>query len=162
MTTPSLNDLNDIVAAPAASWWPLAPGWYVLALVSIALITLIAVAVRRYTRRRRARRAAINALHDAMTLSDINLLLKRACYAYYPEPIVAHLSGKAWHDFLLAQLSANAGDDYAQLLTEVARYNFAPRPAPSELTADYLAFARYWLRHALPPKHDAAVVGGEQ
>lgn len=162
MTAPSLDDLNDIIAAPAASWWPLAPGWYVLALVSITLAIVLSLAARRYLQRRRARRAAINALHGAMTLSDINLLLKRACYAYYPEAMVARLSGKAWHDFLLAELRSAKAEDYAPLLAEVERYHFAPTPAPAELSADYLAFAHYWLRHALPPKVQTVATGGEQ
>lgn len=160
MNTPALDGMNDIIAAPAASWWPLAPGWYAVAVLSIVVLIIITWALRRFFLRRRARRAAQRQLHKGMSISDINLLLKRACFAYFPESSVASLSGQQWQQFLLAQLSAAEAEHHQDLLAQVADYHFAPTPAPAELTADYLAFAQRWLRRALPPTKRQLHSGG--
>ena len=105
----SLAQLHDIVApAPVAPWWPLAPGWYLLA----SLLTLLAGwGLWRVLRRRRARRYRVEALAELHALrrrsvppvevaAGILLLLKRTALAAYPRVQVASLNGPAWWRFL--------------------------------------------------------------
>ncbi|MCP4008906.1 MAG: DUF4381 family protein, partial [Proteobacteria bacterium] len=55
----SLANLNDIILSPAPTWWPPAPGWYVLA---VGLAMVLVWSVYRWSvlyRRNRYRRAAL-------------------------------------------------------------------------------------------------------
>jgi hypothetical protein len=45
---PELRDIH----VPVASWWPLAPAWWVLAAVSLAALVVAALYLRRWLRRR--------------------------------------------------------------------------------------------------------------
>ena len=104
----SLSLLNDIVVPEAVSWWPPAPGWYVVAiLVSIALV--IGAWKGWHTRQtRRYRRQAIAELHalresqngPRTAAAQILILLKRTALAAYPREQVAGLSGDRWWAFL--------------------------------------------------------------
>ncbi|MDN7123292.1 DUF4381 domain-containing protein [Pseudidiomarina terrestris] len=150
MTAP--EQLHDIILPPAASWWPLAPGWYVLAVVSIITVGLLTwLAVRSY-RRRRVRRAALTQLSPLLPLNSTTLLLKRACLGYYPSPAIAGLTGSAWRDFLLQQLSSSQAARFVDLLVEVEHAAYQPTDdeAP-RLRNEYYQFARFWMMHALPP-----------
>jgi len=95
---------------PAAiSWWPLAPGWWLLMALAI---TVIGVAVwwlyRRYHNnrdKRAARHALTNVLaqwqadhDDAQLLQQLNTILKRLCRHRAPHAL--SLSGEAWVAFL--------------------------------------------------------------
>ena len=105
----SLARLHDIVVpAPVAPWWPLAPGWYLLAGV---LMLLAGWGLSRMLRRRRARRYRVEALAELHALrrrsveprdavAGILVLLKRTALAAYPRVQVASLNGAAWWRFL--------------------------------------------------------------
>lgn len=151
MSSPALNDLNPIITAPAASWWPLAPGWYFVVFLALTLCIWLVVISVRSIRRRRVRRAAMRALHADLTLNEVNLLLKQACFGYYPRGHVAHLSGQAWRDFLLDHLSERKAATYYDLLVEVEQSAYRPAAEQEPLQQRYQAFAKNWLRHALPP-----------
>ena len=66
----SLDNLRDIVELPAVSWWPLAPGWWIV----IALVAVIAaVNGMRAWKQWKAnayRRAALEELRSAGALTD--------------------------------------------------------------------------------------------
>ena len=105
----SLAQLHDIVVpAPVAPWWPLAPGWYLLAGL---LMLVIGWGLWRMLRRRRARRYRVEALAELHALrrnpaqtreavAGILVLLKRTALAAYPRVQVASLNGAAWWRFL--------------------------------------------------------------
>jgi hypothetical protein len=100
MSDPSdLSNLRDIVVPPAVSFWPPAPGWWVLgAACVIAVGFVIAVAVRHW-QRNAYRREALRALEKADGC-DISAILKRAALAAFPRERVASLNGAAWLAFL--------------------------------------------------------------
>lgn len=86
-----LDKMHDIQAPPPVSWWPPAPGWWVLAVLAI----LALAALVWWVRHRRARSAYRRlALREAAQLRDcapqlllprVNSLLKRiALHAYAP------------------------------------------------------------------------------
>ncbi len=151
MNNPALNDLNPIIAAPAASWWPLAPGWYIAAVIALTLVVLLGVITVRSIRRRRVRKAALRKLQPQLALNELNLLLKQACMGYYPRHRLAQLSGQQWRDFLLQHLSERKAAQYYDLLIDVEQAAYAPKTATTDLQQRYFNFSKMWLKHALPP-----------
>jgi hypothetical protein len=145
-----LAQLHDIVAAPAAHWWPLAPIWYLVAALLIALVVLTATAIWRWQRRRRVRNAALRALWQPLPdINAITLVLKRACLGYFPANRIAALTGPAWFSFLIEQLPATAQQQQRQILTQLAQQAYQQHPSNC---AEYQQLARFWLHHALPPR----------
>ena len=107
----ALSNLHDIVMPPPVSWWPLAPGWYVLAALVVVLATWLAWRVIHRRRAGAYRRAALRELEGLQTkmgapaqrleaLRQLPLLLKRTALAAWPREEVAGLSGMEWLAFL--------------------------------------------------------------
>lgn len=102
--TPEL-ELRDIHLPAEPSWWPPAPGWWLLALLAIVLGFLLARALLRKWRARR-RRLALQAEFDRALelaapdarLAAISELLRRA--ARLRDPQSATLVGNDWLEFL--------------------------------------------------------------
>lgn len=104
-----LDQLQDIHLPAQVSAWPPAYGWWLLLLLTIALLVFAFVVLRNKRRHNMARKAAIQQLqriHSAQPSwqSDINALLKRVCVSYFPAEQVAGLHGSDWVDFLADKL----------------------------------------------------------
>jgi hypothetical protein len=104
---PEQIPLRDLHLPEAISWWPLAPGWWVLiALALIGLGFLLRIWLR--TRARgAARRFALRRIDDLVRDYDahknpvvfgagISALLRRTMLAYAPRLNVAGLTGEEW------------------------------------------------------------------
>ena len=99
--------LRDLHLPEAISWWPLAPGWWVvIALAVVGLIYLCRLYLR-FHARGAARRHALTQLQvltaefeqhrDAVTFSsNLSELLRRTMLAYAPRDEVAGLIGDEW------------------------------------------------------------------
>lgn len=151
MSNPALSELNPIIAAPAASWWPLAPGWYVVAVLLTVISVLVLGSSIKAARLRRVKRSALRALQTNASLNELNLLLKQACMGYYPRKDIAQLTGRAWRDFLLAHMSERNAARYYDLLVEVEQAAYRPSAEQQALQQRYSDFAKAWLKQALPP-----------
>jgi len=152
--------LRDIHLPDPVSWWPPAPGWWVL----VALIILSFLAVRAFLKIHKARRVRVAALKELELLSTgftqmqdahhlvkaLSVLLRRICLSYYPRFDVAGLTGEAWLRFLDQHLGE-----------EIGHGRFCEDPGRSLITAPYQAKAeidglgllklcRDWIT-ALPP-----------
>jgi len=102
--------LRDVHFPGAPPFWPPAPGWWIIAALSIALLIWVsAVAARRYRKYRRRRKvlAALASLEQSFAgersperLASISLLLRRVALMCYPREQVAALCGDAWLRFL--------------------------------------------------------------
>ena len=104
---PEQIPLRDLHLPEAISWWPLAPGWWlVIALIAVGLGLLFRLFMR--TRARgAARRHALRQLneltadfeqhHNAVAFSiHMSGLLRRTMLAYAPRCDVAGLTGDEW------------------------------------------------------------------
>ncbi len=146
--------LRDIHLPGAVSWWPLAPGWWVL--VGIAFGLLVAFFI--YRRRLRARRAGLRSLtgiahaysehgNTQQLATDVSTLLRRICLTYRPRETVAGLTGKAWRD-ALAALPMSRG-----VLSDAVAWQIVHGPYNPAQTIDadkLIVQTRRWLK-ALPP-----------
>ena len=104
---PEQIPLRDLHLPDAVSWWPLAPGWWVL--IALALIGLAFLVRARLKIRARgaARRYALRQLNEIVAEYEerknpvefgvqLSELLRRTMLAYAPRLDVAGLTGDAW------------------------------------------------------------------
>jgi hypothetical protein len=107
----ALAQLKDIHLPESISWWPLAPGWYVVMLLMVFLIVGLAFWVHQRHLNALAKNQALELLkvyqdqyekdRNAQLLSArISELLKRVALVYYSRADVASLHGESWVEFL--------------------------------------------------------------
>jgi hypothetical protein len=156
----SLSNLHDIVMPEAVSWWPLAPGWYVI--VSLLLVFAVWATLhnlRRY-RRNAYRRQALQELQalgsasgDPETrgrvLADVAELLRRVALSAYPRSRIVGLTGEAWLAFLD---ETGGGDAFSRgsgrLLVTGAYRTSGDYPADS--VREVLTLATGWVNDHRP------------
>lgn len=151
-----LDQLKDIHLPDAVSWWPLAPGWWILL---VLFLIMVAVAIYLYFRSQRKSRQEIiieQALQLLHTLQEQSLsskalitalseLLRRTAISLYGREMIANLAGKNWLLFL---------NDYGstKAFTEGVGQAFADQPYRPEV--DYhrqalLGLTDDWLKKQL-------------
>ena len=147
--------LKDVHPGLAPSWWPPAPGWWVVAGLLLVLAIAAAMWLPRWLRNRRERRrteATLRRLQNRLAtdpspdaLVQLAALLRRAALARFPREQVAALTGGAWLQFLdrtggEGRFAAGAGRVLA-----TAPYG---RALPPELdAAGLVGLVRDWLHH---------------
>ncbi len=146
-----LAALRPLHAPAPVSWWPPAPGWWVLLLFAVILITMI----YGYRKRTAPQRTALYELKQLSIHIDtieqpaaaLNQLLKRYALICWPAKEVAALSGQDW----LVFLDANGGNGkFSRGPGQLLLYGpyQQQRPDLSEL----LALARLWIKTNAPPR----------
>ncbi|MEM9057640.1 MAG: DUF4381 domain-containing protein [Pseudomonadota bacterium] len=116
--TPQLA-LRDIHLPDPVSWWPPAPGWWLLIALVLALLGL---ALYRYRLRRQLRyaRAQLDrALAEWREHGDghrfagrVSVLLRRLAISRFDDAGVAGLTGERWLAFLAAQSAPAVADGF--------------------------------------------------
>ncbi len=113
-----LSALRDIHLPEPPGFWPPAPGWFILILLTLAVALYVAYWWHhRYGKLRRLQKLALADLntiqqhyaetHDAQQAAEqLNQLLKRLALSFYPRTDVASLQGSAWLDFLSSHAKA--------------------------------------------------------
>jgi len=149
----SLQNLNDIVVPATVAWWPVAPGWYVLGGLAIALLLFLAYRALLQRRKNRYRRLALQELSDirqqadAAALQKLPIVLKRAALSAWPRGDVAALSGAEWHRFLDQTASTEFFSSGAGTLLDQLAYGGGANWQPGEPGVDrVLEAAEFWLR----------------
>jgi hypothetical protein len=143
-----LSQLRDIQGAPEAPFWPPAPGWWILALGLLALLTWgVRVLHRRAQARRRRlhlveRLGRLRAEHDPdqepqAWLAGVNRLLKVTAMRSFPEQAPGVLTGMEWAAFL-----GREGD--SEVFAALAAGPYEPDPQFDSRTLERAA--RTWLR----------------
>ncbi len=108
---PSSIPLKDIHLPDPVSWWPPAPGWWLIGFAVLACVVTLSIWAIRVWRRKTLRREAKAELEqitreyavhkDAVLLAaQLSTLLRRACVSIYPRVHAAALTGAAWLEFL--------------------------------------------------------------
>lgn len=109
---PATLPLRDIHLPGPVSWWPPAPGWWLLGALVLALVLLLSWGWSRLRRRRRSvawlcrpelrrLRQEYEGSTDATGLArDLSVLVRQICISGFPRWQVAGLTGEAWLEFL--------------------------------------------------------------
>lgn len=106
-----LADLQPLRPVEALSWWPPAPGWWLLLGLVVAGLAAMAFLLWRRYRRNRYRRMALRQLaritdshahhkDPARLLGEVNSLLKAVVLHSYPGSEMASVTGERWLLFL--------------------------------------------------------------
>jgi len=110
--------LRDIHLPDSVSWWPPAPGWWLVLIVMLALGALLRWLVNR--RRNQSESVAVQVQqelrrirtefaqhHDKARLArELSELLRRVCISLFPRQATASLTGQAWLAFLDSQMDS--------------------------------------------------------
>lgn len=137
----SLNRLHDIILPSAVSWWPLAPGWYLLIFL---LLVVIAFFCYRFWKMRQAnayRRAALQELANKNDASSIAELLRRTALAVVPRSEIAEKTGSSWADWLAGQCPDPMPLEVQQLLA-AGVYSASKKDQDVRLLR---AYASHWI-----------------
>jgi hypothetical protein len=150
---PDALPLRDIHLPAPVSWWPPAPGWWIVVVLSVVLC-VGAVWLYRWRLAKRnsplviARdelehvRAQWSGHRDAQRLvRDVSVWLRRVSITLYPRRDVASLTGEKWRQFLDEVAGTRVfGDDAGRMLAE------APYRASADIDSDgLLRLCETWL-----------------
>jgi len=146
-----LSQLRDIHGAADPGWWPPAWGWWVLALLAVALLALAArFGYHRWLAWRRRRRllAALNRISRDISpveqpqayLARLNRLFRVVALRAFPDTACVRLQGADWVRFIQSRLP---GSVPSGSLSALASGPYEPRP---EFDAQKLhRLARTWV-----------------
>lgn len=108
---PSQLPLRDLHLPDPVSWWPLAPGWWLVIALLLAGLGWLSHRVWRRWLHNAPRRYAVRALariekdylahrNPVMLARDVSQLLRRSMLAYATRHDVAGLTGESWLEWL--------------------------------------------------------------
>ena len=106
-----LINLKDIHLPPPVSFWPPAPGWWILSVLLISSLFIGGVWFYRQHKKRRPKTEALRILKDlqilyqnsqdeVVSLRNLSNLIRRTALTLYDIDAVASLQGSSWLEFL--------------------------------------------------------------
>lgn len=149
--------LRDIHLPADPSWWPPAPGWWLLLAVLLGVTWWLARVWRHRLRQRRWRRRVLVELEAIASqfaehadrqrlLADVSRQLRRASLLL--DPTAATLTGEPWLQFL----DAHGGTDQFQHGVGHVLLNGPWQPTAEFDPAALLTLVREWFARALTPE----------
>jgi len=148
-----LAQLRDIHEPTPIGWWPLAPGWYGLALLVLLILLTLAFFISRSYLNGRAKRQALRLLtnyeqqhqrqpNSQLASARISELLKRVALVYFPREDVASLQGEHWLAFL-----NNTGKrlDFNQVRAALLEQPYQPPQAVNHDLQLLFSMVRIWI-----------------
>ena len=107
---PQTLDLRDIHLPEPISWWPIAPGWWMLIASALLIIAVIFILRKAYLARQLKRDIAAEldiikqqfqkTQNKSQLAKSLSILLRRASISYYPKTDIAGLTGEHWLAYL--------------------------------------------------------------
>jgi hypothetical protein len=152
-----LEQLEPLRTPPPVGWWPPALGWWLVTFLALAVLLLLARWMWARWRAGEYRRDANKQLErwsrqpEAVTLAQINRLLKATALKAWPSDVVASLSDANWVEFLEASTVGKKHTEFA-VLREL--YKTPSMPAPNSL----IDSARDWIHfHRVKPLDQSSI-----
>jgi len=155
-----LDQLKDIHLPDAISWWPLAPGWWVVIALTIAALWWAVTWYLRHRRRNAYRQFALKELTvltaENANEQDIILLLRRTAIS----SSVSHVAmDKSVKEFLISLNNSSKEPYFDQqlclYLNEMA-YQANPKPLTEPDRAKLVSASKLWIK-----KHSASHTGDD-
>ncbi len=155
--------LRDLHLPEPVSWWPLAPGWWILAGLVFALVfagVLLALRLRQKRRQNLYRSEGVRLLQALdlgapRVVEDINVLLKRVAVVPFGRKSVGPLTGQEWIRFLESTSEAPMPEQARRVLLENL---YSGADGDPQSLASLREFAVLWVRkHQPQPAHPTTV-----
>lgn len=146
-----IDQLLDIHNVAEPSFWPPAPGWWVLGVLLLGLLLLVLVRLIRKMRVRMRRRQLLGELEGlaksfdpnaqpADYLAALNRFFRGIALRAFPDSGCGRLEGDAWVSFIRGRLDS-ASDLSGLEVLETGPYQERPEFEPRKLQA----LARQWV-----------------
>jgi Domain of unknown function (DUF4381) len=166
---PQNLDLRDIHLPDPVSWWPIAPGWWIVLASLILFITIIFVARKFYISRqlRRDIKAELERIkkqyqqtqNKTQLAKALSILLRRASISYYPKADIAGLIGKDWLAYLDSTHTCSSANKNFQ--SDIGQVLLTAPYIPEENNIDFdaqalIQLSESWLRSSHKSPHKKA------
>ncbi len=155
----ALKNFQELTIPDTTHWWPLAPGWTVLATI-LALLFLWRIFImiktykaNAYRRRALARLEQINSDYDQAHIDPKNYLLqlrnilKATALIVYQRNEVASLNGQKWLEFLNTKTRKKVFSDDADFFMENELYKQHYEPDKRRLKLFSKSVAQWLAQH---------------
>ena len=149
MNQPTL-ELRDIHLPEPISWWPLAPGWWILA-AGILLLFIIAFIFRKVYQARQIKRDIAAELErikqrysdtqsNVELARSLSILLRRVSITCHPDHDVAGMTGEDWLHWL-DQVQHNVKANKTSFVSDTGRLLLSAPYLPDDAVIDFDAQA---------------------
>jgi hypothetical protein len=151
--------LRDIHMPADPSWWPPAPGWWIVFAIALGLLAWLVIRLKRRASRRRWQRSILDELtrisasevaraDSSRLLAELSQLLRRA--SRLVDAGAPSLRGEAWLKFLDSSIG---GEEFAKGAGRILLEG--PYQRETRVDADVLIdLVRRWLSHAVEQQVD--------
>ncbi|MDD2724800.1 MAG: DUF4381 domain-containing protein [Methylovulum sp.] len=151
-------DLRGIHVPETISWWPPAPGWWLLGVGILALIVFLYWIYQGLTRKTAVKTAKTllvaiknnRELDNKQKLGELSMLLRRVSISISPRSDVASLTGSAWLCFLDGPLKASPFSKGIGVHLADAPYRQQMPLSDAEIT-QLIKLCEDWLKHCTQP-----------
>lgn len=163
-TTPQSKPLNtnalelkDIHVPEQISDFPIAYGWWILAIALFIIIVISIIKIRKSAKRNQIKKQALHQLKNnpEMNITDQIGLMKWAAMHYFSRAELAKFFGNSLQEFLAQQLPSKHQKNFTDLSEQafINQYQAHGSDSGSIQTDESLYQATtLWLTQALPPK----------
>ena len=149
-----LAQLKDIHVPEQIHNYPLAIGWWILAILIIIILISSIIKYRKFKALRKNKKLALARLSNTNDGEETLKLLKWAALQYFPRAQVASLFGESLLGFMQQMLPEKKQQEFDEM---VSRNNL--KPAFENIYQEQLQkneglhqVAEFWLSQALPPQ----------
>ncbi|VAW98600.1 hypothetical protein MNBD_GAMMA22-1579 [hydrothermal vent metagenome] len=156
--------LRDIHLPDSILWWPLAPGWWIVAVLIVILALSLYVYKKTYFSRKlkknikleleHCNQQYLNKKNAQIFIQQLSSLLRRVSLHQFEDKNIAKLHGVAWLEFLDSKLPENKSDQLS-FITGVGKiFLLGPyQKIISEDVSSVYELVKYWLNYNLKNKY---------
>ncbi|WP_175623854.1 DUF4381 domain-containing protein [Pseudocolwellia agarivorans] len=151
-----LAQLQDIQLPDKIHNYPIAIGWWILAIICIALLLFISFKIIKNKKIKHSQQQALSKLSSTeTTIEECVTVLKWAALQYFPRKNIANLYGEGFYLFLQNTLPLQHQEKFKTLSADSLQ-NMYQKNSSVEENNNFHQASIYWLKHALPPKNNLA------
>lgn len=143
-------DLNDIHLPEQISEFPIALGWWIVAVIIILSAIYAAFKYRSHVKLRIKKQQAIKQMQQNPSIDETIKILKWAAMQYFPRTELANLYGEKFQQFLSTKLSGNQQTQFEKLSTP-AFSSLYQQNVDTNVNDELNQASLLWLKIVLPP-----------